>query len=98
LLPTWCEGRLDQVGLSDRDRDILAFEESWWVTPGSKGDAIRNRLGMSPTQYYRHLGGLVESSEALEHWPLLIRRLRLRRMQRRRDRFEGAAQPHDPRR
>ncbi|HTS14721.1 MAG TPA: DUF3263 domain-containing protein [Candidatus Sulfotelmatobacter sp.] len=86
------------MGLSDRDRDILAFEESWWVTPGSKGDAIRNRLGMSPTQYYRHLGGLVESSEALEHWPLLIRRLRLRRMQRRRDRFEGAAQPHDPRR
>ena len=86
------------MGLSDRDREILAFEESWWITPGSKGEGIRVRLGMSPTQYYRHLGELVESAEAMEHAPLLIRRLRLRRMQRRRDRFEGAAQPHDPRR
>ncbi|HUO49041.1 MAG TPA: DUF3263 domain-containing protein [Acidimicrobiales bacterium] len=86
------------MGLSDRDREILAFEESWWATPGSKGDAIRDRLGISSTQYYRHLGALVESSEAMEHSPLLVRRLRLRRVKRRRDRFEGAAQPHDPRR
>jgi len=86
------------MGLNDRDREILAFEESWWANPGSKADAIRDRLGMSPTQYYRHLGALVESPTAMEQAPLLIRRLRLRRVQRRRDRFEGAAQPHNPRR
>jgi Protein of unknown function (DUF3263) len=84
--------------LSERDRQILDFEESWWVQPGSKASAIRDQLGMSPTRYYRHLAELVESEDAMAHAPLLIRRLRLRRRQRRRDRFEGAAQPHDPRR
>ena len=53
------------MGLSDRDREILAFEESWWANPGSKADAIRDRLGISPTQYYRHLSSLVESAEAM---------------------------------
>jgi Protein of unknown function (DUF3263) len=86
------------MGLSERDREILEFEESWWAHPGSKASAIRERLGISPTQYYRRLGELVESSDAMAHAPLLVRRLRLRRRQRRRDRFEGAAQPHDPRR
>jgi len=84
--------------LTDHDREILAFEESWWVSPGNKADAIRARLGISPAKYYRHLSELVDSAEAMEHAPLLVRRLRLRRLQRRRDRFEGAAQPHDPRR
>jgi hypothetical protein len=86
------------MGLSERDREVLEFEESWWAHPGSKAAAIRERLGISPTHYYRHLAELIESAAAMEHAPLLVRRLRLRRRQRRRDRFEGAAQPHDPRR
>jgi len=86
------------MGLSQRDKEILEFEESWWVHPGTKASAIRERLGLSPTRYYRCLAELVESSEAMEHAPLLVRRLRLRRSQRRRDRFEGAVQPHHPRR
>ncbi|HXX91673.1 MAG TPA: DUF3263 domain-containing protein [Acidimicrobiales bacterium] len=86
------------MSLSERDRKILDFEESWWAHPGSKATAIRERLAMSPTRYYRILGELVESPEAMEHAPLLVRRLRLRRRERRRDRFEGAVQPHNPRR
>ncbi len=86
------------MGLSQRDKEILEFEESWWVHPGTKASAIREQLGLSPTRYYRCLAELVESSEAMEHAPLLVRRLRLRRNQRRRYRFEGAAQPHHPRR
>jgi Protein of unknown function (DUF3263) len=84
--------------LSERDRQILEFEESWWVQPGNKASAIRDQLGISPTRYYRQLAVLVESPDAMAHAPLLVRRLRLRRLQRRRDRFEGAVQPHDPRR
>jgi len=86
------------MGLSQRDMEILEFEGSWWASPGSKASAIRQRLGISPTHYYRRLAMLVESPDAMEHAPLLVRRLRLRRSQRRRDRFEGAAQPHHPRR
>jgi len=84
--------------LSQRDKEILEFEESWWTRPGSKASAIRDRLGLSPTRYYRLLAELVESPEAMAQSPLLVRRLRLRQSRRRRDRFEGAAQPNHPRR
>lgn len=79
--------------LSDDDRALLEFEESWWQRPGAKATAIRHRFGFSPTAYYRRLAELVDSSEALDHAPLLVRRLRARRAERRRSRFEGAVVP-----
>jgi len=84
--------------LNAEDRHILEFEGSWWTRPGAKATAIRERLGISPTRYYRRLGELVDTTEALHHAPLVVRRLRRRRHERRRDRFEGAAAPHHPRR
>jgi len=92
-------GRLDPaMGLTDQDRQILDFEESWWTRPEAKASGIRRRLGMSPTGYYRRLSELVETSEALEHAPLVVRRLRRRRLDQRRSRFETTAAPHHPRR
>ena len=79
--------------LSDTDRALLEFEESWWQRPGAKASAIRRRFGFSPSAYYRRLATLVDSPDALEQAPLLVRRLRLRRTARRRNRFEGAAVP-----
>jgi hypothetical protein len=81
------------MALSETDRQILAFEETWWAQPGVKGVAIREQLGISPTQYYARLSVLTESLEALEHAPLLVRRLRRRQTQRRRQRFESGVQP-----
>ena len=87
-------GRLDfAMPLSDADRALLEFEESWWQRPGAKATAIRRRFGFSPSAYYRRLASLVDSGEAMEHAPLLVRRLRVRRAARRRHRFEGAAVP-----
>ena len=84
--------------LSDTDRALLEFEESWWQRPGAKAPAIRLRFGLSPSAYYRRLSALVDSADALEQAPLLVRRLRLRRTTRRRNRFEGVAVPdHQPR-
>jgi hypothetical protein len=98
LLQAHGVGRLvATMPLTDTDRDILALEESWWTRPGSKGATIRERLGMSPAWYYRRLAELIDLPEAREHAPLVVRRLQRRRAQRRRDRFEGAAVPHQPR-
>ena len=85
------------MALNELDRDILDFEESWWTRPGAKAAGIRDRLGMSPTRYYRRLAEIVDTVEALEHAPLVVRRLRRRRLDQRRGRFETTAAPH-PRR
>jgi hypothetical protein len=81
--------------LTDRDRAILDFERTWWSEPGPKAAAIQARLGLSPTRYYRLLAELLGSSEAAAYDPLVVRRLRKLRSNRRRARIEGgwAAQP-----
>lgn len=62
--------------LTDRDRAILALEAAWPRHGGSKEEAIRSKLGMSPARYYQLLGRLIDTEQALEHDPLLVRRLR----------------------
>jgi hypothetical protein len=85
----------DRMDLTDRDRAILDFERGWWSQPGSKGDAIKARLDLSATRYYQLLGGLVDSTAAEQYDPLVVRRLRRDRAERRRSRFAG---PSDGRR
>lgn len=68
--------------LSDRDRALLAFEAEWRRHGGAKEEAIRAEFGMAPARYYQLLGRLIDTAEALEHDPLLIRRLRRIRDQR----------------
>jgi len=75
--------------LSSRECAILDFEGNWWCAPGSKEQAIRRELALSPTRYYALLADLVDSSEALSYGPLVVRRLRRTREQRRRARWEG---------
>jgi hypothetical protein len=72
--------------LTDREIDVLAFERSWWATGRAKDTAIRERFGLSSTEYYRLLGDLLDRPEALGHDPLLIRRLRRQRLARQRER------------
>jgi hypothetical protein len=86
------------MAFTDRDKQILEFEESWWTRPGSKADAVRSHLEMSPARYYRRLASLLDSEEAMAHAPMVVRRLRRRRAERRRERFEGLAEPQHPRR
>ena len=75
--------------LSARDRAILDFERSWWQLAGSKEQAIRARLHMSTTRYYRRLGELMEHPAALAYDALTVKRLRRYRELRRRARYEG---------
>ncbi|HTN54894.1 MAG TPA: DUF3263 domain-containing protein, partial [Microbacterium sp.] len=62
-------------GLSERDRAILTLEAAWPRHGGMKEETIRAQLGMSPARYYQLLGRLIDTDEALEFDPMLIRRL-----------------------
>jgi hypothetical protein len=78
------------MALSDRDRAILEFERSWWKSPGPKRSEIRRRFGLSASRYYELLADLALSDDAMEHDPLVVKRLRRSRDHRRRERFEGS--------
>ena len=73
-------------GLSGRDREILDFERMWWKYAGAKEQAVREKFDMSSTRYYQVLNVLIDRPEALEHDPLLVRRLRRLRAARQRQR------------
>lgn len=73
-------------GLSERDREILAFERQWWKYAGSKETAIKELFDMSSTRYYQVLNGLIDSQAALAHDPMLVKRLRRLRASRQRAR------------
>ena len=71
------------IGLSERDQQVLAFERQWWKYAGAKEQAIRELFDMSATRYYQVLNALIDSPDALEHDPMLVKRLRRLRTSRR---------------
>jgi hypothetical protein len=75
------------ITFPDDWRDLLDFERQWWKSPVPKEAAIRRRFGVSPARYHQALNRLIESPEALHHDPMLVRRLRRLREERRRKRF-----------
>jgi hypothetical protein len=72
--------------LSERDRQILAFERQWWRYAGAKEQAIRELFDMSATRYYQVLNALIDEPAALKHDPMLVKRLRRMRAARQRAR------------
>ena len=74
------------TGLSERDREILAFERQWWKYAGAKEQAVRELFDMSATRYYQVLNALIDSPAALAHDPMLVKRLRRMRSTRQRAR------------
>ena len=72
--------------LSDRDREVLAFERQWWKYAGAKEQAIKELFDMSATRYYQVLNGLLDNPAALEADPMLVKRLRRMRASRQRQR------------
>jgi len=73
-------------GLSEREREILAFERQWWKYAGAKESAIRELFGMSATRYYQVLNALIDRPDALVTDPMLVKRLRRLRATRQRTR------------
>ncbi len=80
------ETRLAPMTLSARDREILAFERSWWAEPGTKDVAVAHKFGLLMAEYNSVLVELMDSEEAMEVDPLVVRRLQRQRDRRRRSR------------
>lgn len=62
--------------LTDRQKAILAFERQWWKFAGAKEAKIRDAFDVTSTRYYQELNALLDNPAAIEHDPLLVRRLR----------------------
>lgn len=69
-------------GLSERDRAVLGFERQWWKYSGAKEAAIRELFDMSATRYYQLINSLIDTPEALEFDPMMVKRLRRMRSSR----------------
>ncbi len=67
---------------SDLDLRLLDFEREWWRHAGSKEAGVKERFGVSLSEYYERLNNLIDSEEALAAQPLLVKRLRRLRAQR----------------
>ena len=78
-------------GLSERDREMLAFERQWWKYAGAKDQAVRELFNMSSTRYYQVLNALIDRPEAMAHDAMLVKRLH--RMREARQRLRSARRP-----
>jgi len=55
--------------------ELLDFEEQWPRWSGRKDEAIRARFGVPPARYFQLLEHAIDTREALEARPMLVRRL-----------------------
>jgi hypothetical protein len=76
----------DAGDLTEREREILAFERQWWRYAGAKEQAVREMFDMSATRYYQVLNALIDRPDALAFDPMLVKRLRRMRAARTRAR------------
>lgn len=72
--------------LTERDREILAFERAWWKYAGTKDSAVRAAFDISADEYYKILNRLIDHPGAHACDSLLVRRLRRQRFLRQRQR------------
>ena len=77
-------GQQEVAGLSESERAMLAFEREWWNNPASKESLVKQRFGMTNTQYHQVLNKLIDTPAALAADPMLVKRLQRRRSLRRR--------------
>jgi hypothetical protein len=66
---------------------LIEFERTWWTDDAPKDAAIADQFALTTAEYYEQLHALIDSDEALEHDPLVVRRLRRMRDRRRRERL-----------
>jgi hypothetical protein len=72
-----------QVGeLTDRERELLDFERTWWRYQGAREDEIRRRFAMTATRHAQVVNALVDRPAAIAYAPDVCRRWRERRSRR----------------
>lgn len=72
--------------LTAQEREVLRIESQAWKYTSAKERAMRERAGLSPTDYYLLLRELVQDDRARREFPALLSRL-AERMERARTRY-----------
>ena len=81
-----------RVELTERDREILEFERSWWTVDIPKDQQIQEKFNLSVTRYHQILVELLDMPAAAIYDPLVIRRLQRQRDRRRQARLDAMAE------
>ena len=81
--------------LTDRQRELLDFERTWWQFDESREELIGARFGCSPDEYDAELDQVLLHPGAMRHDPLVVRRFQRRRLRRRRSLIEGTPDTTD---
>ena len=74
--------------IDERQQAMLEFEHNFWTFDEPKESLIRARFQCSADEYYAELNDLLELPAAMDHDPLVVRRLRRQRVRRRRERLD----------
>ena len=82
--------------IDERQRAMLEFERNFWTFDEPREAMIRARFQCSADEYYAELNELLELPAAMEHDPLVVRRLQRLRLRRRRERLDADAQGGAP--
>jgi hypothetical protein len=77
--------------LSERHAAMLDFERSWWSNDDPRDHVIRARFQCSPDEYHAELTTVLDDPAALDHDPLVVRRLKRLRLRARKLRLGEAA-------
>ena len=74
--------------IDERQRAMLEFERNFWTFDEPKEAVIRARFQCSADEYYEELNQLLELPAAMDHDPLVVRRLQRQRARRLRERLD----------
>lgn len=77
--------------LDERAAAMLDFERAWWNHPQPRDEVIRARFQCSPDEYHAELIKVLDDPAAMDHDPLVVRRLKRLRLRARRARLDGIA-------
>ena len=80
--------------ITERQQAMLEFERTFWTFDEPKETLVRARFQCSADEYYAELNELLEQPAALEHDPLVVRRLQRQRVRRHRERFDTGTDAH----
>ena len=81
----------ENLELTERQRDMLDFERTWWQFDEPRDELIRERFACTADEYYAELTQVLELPGAMAHDPLVVRRFHRRRLRRRRSLMDGGA-------
>jgi hypothetical protein len=76
--------------LSERHAAMLDFERSWWNNDEPRDQVIRALFQCSPDEYHAELTTVLDDPAAMDHDPLVVRRLKRLRLRARKLRHGDA--------